>query len=341
MPGHPPRGSRVFALALTLALALVGATLPERPAVQAQGDAPTPYTGSLVDTHAHLEASTPVSADLLLSLYDTVGVRGAWLFGVPWSIATSAWERYPDRVVPFLAEGYADTLGPNSSYRNPDGLEELFRGGYVRGLGEMILRHSPFRLSESVGGGAWPAVNVAADDPALRGAYTVAGRHGAPVVVHQEAAYADELERAVAASPNTTFIWAHAGHGSATTLRPLLARYPNLYADLAARTPWLGPGTVLTRADGALQPEWGALLAEYPDRFVIGFDLFAVGHYRLGYLQDTVGYYRALLGRLDPATAERIGHDNAERLAPFVGPQGARSSALTSSIRGETADFAP
>jgi hypothetical protein len=319
--GHRP-WTLGAAVAVALA-ALLGTAAPRQVAVQAQGEPSVPYAGRLVDTHAHLEASTPVSADLLLSLYDAVGVRGAWLFGVPWSVATNAWERYPDRVVPFLAEGYADALGPDSSYRNPDGLDELFRGGYVRGLGEMILRHSAFRLGDSVGGGAWPAMNVAADDPALLAAYAVAGRYGAPVVVHQEAAYVDELERAVSASPSTTFVWAHAGHGPAATLRPLLARYPNLYADLAARTPWLGPGTVLTRADGSLEPEWAALLAEYPDRFLIGFDLFAVGHYRLAYIQDTVGYYRALLGRLDPATAERIGHRNAERLAPFTSPAAA------------------
>jgi len=306
------------------AVALLVGALPVRPAVHAQSDTPGPYAGPLVDAHAHLEASTPVSVDLLLALYDAVDVRGAWLFGVPWSVATNAWERFSDRVVPFLAEGYADTLGPASSYRNPEGLDELLRGGYVRGLGEMILRHAAFRLGENVGGGAWPRVDVAADDPALAGAYAVAGRYGVPVVVHQEAAYADELERAVAAAPGTTFVWAHAGHGPAATLRPLLARYPNLYADLSARTPWLGPGTVITRADGSLQPEWAALLAEYPDRFLIGFDLFAAGHYRLAYLQDTVGYYRALLGHLDPTTAERIAHANAERLAPFLGPDAGR-----------------
>jgi hypothetical protein len=324
MRGAVSRTQRLLAALATAGLALLVAATPAQPAAQAPSESATPYQGPIVDTHAHLEASTPVSVDLLLALYDAVGVRGAWVFGVPWSTATSAWERFPERIVPFLAEGYADALGPASSYRNPDGLDELLRGGYVRGLGEMILRHSPFRLSAGVGGGAWPAVNVAADDPTLLGAYTVAGRHGAPVVVHQEAAYAAELERAVQVSPATTFVWAHAGHGTAPTLRPLLARYPNLYADLSARTPWLGPGTVLTHADGSLQPEWAALLAEYPDRFLIGFDLFAVGHYRLAYVQDTAGYYRALLGRLDPATAERIAHGNAERLAPFATPTPAR-----------------
>jgi predicted TIM-barrel fold metal-dependent hydrolase len=160
-------------------------------------------------------------------------------------------------------------------------------------------------------------VDVPADHPLLLEAYGVAGRYGVPVVVHQEATYAEELERAVARTPGTTFVWAHAGHGPAATLRSLLGRYPNLYADLAARTPWLGPGTVLTDGDGALRPEWAALLAEFPDRLLVGFDLFVPAHYRLPYLRDTVGYYRGLLGQLDPAAAEQIAFRNADRLAPF------------------------
>jgi hypothetical protein len=37
-------------------------------------------------------------------------------------------------------------------------------------------------------------------------------------------------------------------------VRLLLARNPNLLADLAARTPWLGPGTVLLDATGHSLP---------------------------------------------------------------------------------------
>jgi hypothetical protein len=285
--------------------------------VRAQGAS---YRGPIVDSHAHLDADNGVQPDVLMALHDANGVRGAWVFGYPWQRATEAWERFPDRVVPFLAEGYTATLDAASSYRNAGGLDDLLAGGYVRGLGEVILRHSPFSLSAAVGGGAWPATSVAADHADLLAAYRAAGRHRAPVVVHQEAAYAAELERAVQAAPDTTFVWAHAGHGPPSVVRPLLARNPNLHADLSARTPWLGPGTVLTRADGSLQPEWAALLADYPDRFLIGLDLFARGHFRGDYVRDTVEYYRALLGCLDSAHAELIAHRNAERLAPFVLP---------------------
>jgi hypothetical protein len=307
-----------------LGLALVAAAfvglLLLRPLAHAQGSR---YDGPLVDTHGHLDVDGNTNPDTLIALYDRGGVRGGWVFGWPWTLATGAWERYPQRVVPFLAEGYTATIHPDSSYLNAAGLEELLAGGYVRGLGEVILRHSAFRLGASGGGFAAPATNVAADHPGLVRAYEIAGRFGAPVVVHQEMAFAAELERAVRAAPATQFVWAHAGHGSAQAVREVLARNPNLHADLSARTPWLGPGTVLTDSFGRIQPAWSALLAEYPDRFVIGLDLFVPQHFRAEYVQDTVGYYRGLLGQLDPTTAEQIGFRNAERLAPFrVPPSG-------------------
>ena len=74
-----------------------------------------------------------------------------------------------------------------------------------------------------------------------------------------------------------------------------------------------------TEGDGTLRSEWAALLAEYPDRLLVGFDLFVPAHYRLPYVRDTVGYYRGLLGQLDVAAAEQIAFRNAERLAP-LGP---------------------
>ena len=99
------------------------------------------------------------------ALYDRAGVRGGWVFGWPWPLASDAGERHPRRLVPFLAEGYSATLDSHSSYLNPSGLEDLLAGGYVQGLGEIILRHSAFQLGASGGGFAAPATNVAADHP--------------------------------------------------------------------------------------------------------------------------------------------------------------------------------
>jgi predicted TIM-barrel fold metal-dependent hydrolase len=299
---------------LTILAALAATGLVRARAAEAAG----PYAGPVVDAHAHLKEGLGPDPAGLLTLHDRVGIRGALLFGEPWPIATAARDLAPGRIVPLLAEGYANALHPDSSYVNPAGLEQLFAAQVVRGLGEVICRHSPFRLGAAGGFASAPANDVPADHPSLLAAYRTAGAAGGVVTIHQEWWFADELERAVRAAPDTPFIWAHAGHGDVEVVRRMLARNPNLHADLSARSPWLGPGTVLTRADGSLSTAWTALLREHADRFLVGFDLFAPVHYQDAYAEQMVGYYRGLLGQLDPDVAASIAQGNAARLAPFA-----------------------
>jgi hypothetical protein len=308
---HHPMSRRGALRVLLTSGAVVG--LRWRPAW-----AETAYDGPFVDAHAHLRWDAGATIDHLMALYDAAGVQGALLFGEPWSLASEARDRFPGRVVPLLAEGYANALHPDSSYVHPDGLEQLLAAGVVRGLGEVICRHSAYQLGVSGGYYAAPANNVPADHPQLIQAYQVAGRFGAPVNIHQEWFFTAELERAFRDAPETTFVWAHAGHGPADVTRGVLRRNPNVLADLSARTPWIGPGTVLLRPDGALDSSWAAVLEDYADRFLVGLDLFAPAHYLASYVAQLVSYYRGLLGQLDPGVAHLIGHANAERIAPFA-----------------------
>jgi len=275
------------------------------------------YDGGFVDAHAHLNWDAGVNIDGLMALYDASGVQGAMLFGYPWQLAAAARDRFPSRVVPFLAEAYANALHPDSSYVHPEGLEQVLSAGVVRGLGEVICRHSAFQLGASGGFFAEPANNVPANHPALIQAYQTAGHFGAAVNIHQEWFFADELEQALRSAPETTFVWAHAGHGPPETVRAVLQRNPNVLADMSARTPWIGPGTVLLRPNGTLDPAWAAVLEDFADRFMVGLDLFAPAHYQISYVRQLVDYYRGLLGQLDPGVADMIGHANAERIAPF------------------------
>lgn len=98
----------------------------------------------------------------------------------------------------------------------------------------------------------------------------------------------------------------------------MLTRHPNLMADLSARSPWLGPGTVLLRPDGSLLPEWSGVLHEFADRIVVGLDLFVPQHYSLAYVSQMANYYRGILGQLDAGVAQLIAYQNAERIAPFA-----------------------
>jgi Amidohydrolase len=276
------------------------------------------YDGPFVDAHVHLKWDVGFGIGDVISLYDAAGIMGGLLFGDPWSIATDARDRFPRRVVPFLAESYFNALHPDSSYVHPDGLAQVLQQELVKGLGEIICRHSAYQLGASGGFLSAPANNVPMDDAQLITAYKIAGSYQAPVTVHQEWFFADELERAVQAAPETTFIWAHAGHGPAETARGVLQRNANVMADLSARTPWIGPGTVLLRGDGSIDPTWHTVLEQYADRFMVGLDLFAPAHYQQGYVNQLTTYYRGLLGQLDPAVASMIGHQNAERIAPFA-----------------------
>src|SRR5215510_6812392 len=91
---------------------LAGSALAALPWGTARAAA-TPYDGPFVDAHSHLRWDAGVAIEDLIGLYDDAGVQGVLLFGQPWSIATDARERYPRRVSPFLAEGYANAVHPD------------------------------------------------------------------------------------------------------------------------------------------------------------------------------------------------------------------------------------
>src|SRR4051794_21292198 len=101
---------------------LAASALARTRAAEAAGS----YDGPLIDAHAHLKDGVGPDPAGLLALHDRIGVQGAFLFGEPWPTATAGRDLAPGRIVPFLAEGYANALHPDSSYVHPDGLEQVF-----------------------------------------------------------------------------------------------------------------------------------------------------------------------------------------------------------------------
>ena len=159
---------------ITLLGVLAASALVRTRAAEAAGS----YAGPLVDAHAHLQDGVGPAPAGLLALHDRVGVQGALLFGNPWPIATATRDLAPGRIVPMLAEGYANALHPDSSYVHPDGLAQVFGANVVHGLGEVICRHSAFQLGASGGFYRAPANDVPADHPSLVEAYRQAGSFG-------------------------------------------------------------------------------------------------------------------------------------------------------------------
>lgn len=177
-----------------------------------------------------------------------------------------------------------------------------------KGVGEMSLRLPPINAT-------------AADDPFALMIYAAAANQ--VVTVHYDPEddgtawntdYVDQLENALDESLDTTFIWAHMGDAQPTLVRTLIEAHDNLYADLSARADvWDRDKPLdlqsLTETDGALKADWKLLFADHPDRFLWGSDF---KDERWDDLDAVLLYSRGVLAQVAPATAEKIGYQNAE-----------------------------
>jgi Amidohydrolase len=115
------------------------------------------------------------------------------------------------------------------------------------------------------------------------------------------------LARTPSQGQKSKLIWAHTGIGgaSAERVRALLQKYPLLMGELSYR-----PG--LTGADGKLNPEWRALLIEFPTRFMVGSDTWV--NQRWQYYGELMQGYRVWLGDLPLDVTRKVAWDNGARL---------------------------
>lgn len=291
------------------------------------------------DVHDHL---TPgLDPDKIVQLMDEAGVgrivlmanRGATSEELLWAL-----DRYPDRFIVFVPVVGWGWVNKNSEFVNF--AERLLQSGRFRGMGEFIVKHYPVAPQGGVGSleatnpgrdpegrtKEAPMVDVPPDSPLMRWMWALAGRHQVPVILHMETdgASVAALERILAEFPQVTFIWAHqnpvktqggrfeehARKGDPELLRRLLARYPNLYADIS-----LGYESIFYRParDRVLSEGWKALYEEYSDRFMIGTDNAYRDQFERFFVRRA-GFMRDWLDQLSPQTAELIGCSNAHRI---------------------------
>ncbi|MES2938163.1 MAG: amidohydrolase [Pseudomonadota bacterium] len=272
------------------------------------------YTGPLFDAHLHYNEEAwngqagPHPVEDVLARMQRNGVRAIVANSRPndgtKSLAASPQARQAGvTVVPFVRL-YRNRADYDNWYRDPTIYEmvetELARGtasGPYRGLGE-------FHLYDSAN----------ANGPIARKLMALADDKGLAVLAHVDDAAIDLLMANTGSrGQKTRLIWAHTGIGGAPAARvdQLFARYPLLMGELSYR-----PG--LTCEGGKLCPEWRALLAKYPNRFMVGSDTWV--NQRWQYYDDTMKGYRAWLGELPPALARRIAWDNAAELFGVKAP---------------------
>jgi len=260
-----------------------------------------PYAGALFDAHLHYneEAFAPYPVADAFARMQRSGVRAIIANSRPndgtkqLTDAAAQAAAAGITVVPFVRlyrnrEDYTGWFKDESIHEMV--LAELERGtaaGPYRGLGE-------FHLYDSAN----------ANGPTARKLMQLAKQRDLVALAHVDDAAIDLL---MAHAPGTRLIWAHSGIGGASVVRvrELLQRYPSLYGELSYR-----PG--LTGADGLLSPEWAALFAQYPQRFMIGSDTWV--NARWSDYEPLMAQYRHWLGALPAATAQRIAWGNAAGL---------------------------
>ena len=304
---------------------------------------------SLVDGEVHIldfnQSGDPL--EQLFGVMDASNVRGSWVMGVP---LQKMWQEHaPQRPRAYESDDapvyyysatdiivanrimglppeqrerlYPFICGFNPTDRNAINHIRLMLETYPglwSGIGEVLTRHDALtRLTYGE--------TARADHPALDEVYKLAADRCLPVLLHSNITsnrepdfiYLGEVERAVAAHPNTTFIWAHAGcaanierrqhlEGLEIQVERLLEKYPNLSIMLS----WTLVSSYLLDGEGSPQREWLELVSRYPQRFMVGSDI--VGRFEK--IPPALEKVRTFLSALPLEVAEQVGSANALRM---------------------------
>lgn len=273
------RGMTLLATLVLLALVAWPAGVP----AHAQSD-----DFPIFDTHLHYsqDAWGIFSAQEILALMEQAGIYKALMSSTPDDGTLLLYQLAPDRIVPILRpyRTRADMTTWTRDGSVVSYVEERLGSGVYRGLGEFHLYG---------GESANLAPRRFADLSAELDIYLHA---------HTDAVGVAEL---AALRTDAKVLWAHAGmSASPATIDGLLARYPNIWVETALRTD-IAPG-------GRLDPEWAALFAQYPDRFMIGTDTWIPS--RWPQLPRLMADVRTWLRQLPRDLADRIASGNAEAL---------------------------
>lgn len=236
---------------------------------------------------------------------------------------------------PMIQEaGQQGSLDPELRKRFLKTTETILAEG-AAGFGELTALHFSFNSTH-------PFEMVRPDHPLFLLLADIAARHGVPIDLHIEAVVEDmavpdqirdrsannparipenirSFERLLNHNRKAAVIWEHAGwdntgYRSVQLMRRLLNDHPNLFLGLK-----MSPLSVFKENDpiqrgAGLRPEWRALIADYPDRFLLGSDYFAPAP---GFTRRRPPNLKPALGVIEllpPGLKRKVAHENAQRL---------------------------
>ncbi|MFN4148794.1 MAG: amidohydrolase family protein [Rhodocyclaceae bacterium] len=208
------------------------------------------------------------------------------------------------------------------------------------GFGEIAVHH----LSLPQMGSFHPYESIAADHPLLLLLADLAAENDVPIDIHFDAAPHDiaplppplpqnrlnptevkanlaAFERLLEHNRAARIIWSHAGSDPIRSRTPqlcreLLARHPNLYMSVRVGRGAPHPAFALDESN-RLKPIWRKLFEDFPDRFVLGSDIFhppQPGAVRAEFMKATLDNLRTLLDQLPPNLARMLAKENARRI---------------------------
>ncbi|MFA4825016.1 MAG: amidohydrolase family protein [Methanoregula sp.] len=294
--------------------------------------AATPFSGNFIDTHAHIRPSSEPYTEIIRMMdehkIDRMIVMEPpgdfWISGTPPSAygIPDAAVQYPDRFL-VLYSGEAGsmlydaakkgTYTPEQEKEFISLLDRAMASGKYRGIGEIGLRHQP-----PPGMAATYDITVPADHPWMFSMADIAARYSVPLDLHMQADDTNvaALERLLDHNPGAIIIWDHAGdhtqNATPDLLRTLLAAHKNLYTSIKIRTEEKQLlGGIVTKEGGVLTEKWKNLIADYPDRFIIGTDV------KLGIRPNEIRFvdlHSSLLSQLPADVAQKVAQDNPKRI---------------------------
>jgi predicted TIM-barrel fold metal-dependent hydrolase len=170
-----------------------------------------------------------------------------------------------------------------------------------------IIAHVEGRLKANkyAGIGEFHAYGADADTEVMKRMVELAKQYKIFLHAHSDA---DAVERMFKHDPNATVLWAHSGFAQVDKVREMLAKYKNLWADLAFRSD--------QAPSGKLDAAWRKLFLDYPERFMVGTDTYVPERWH--YVVENATYSRKWLDELPDEVADNIAYRNAERLAAWA-----------------------
>lgn len=245
----------------------------------------------LIDTHIHYshdawERTPPKRAVELLRL---AGLSKAFVSSSSDRGTQMLYAEAPDLIVPVLRP-YRKRGELSSWYLDETVvpmLEDLLDKNVYAGIGEFHIYGDNANL------------------PVIRRVVELAREYHCFLHVHGDA---EAVTNIFDQDPNAMILWAHSGFDSPENVAEMLARYPNLRADLAFRNDHAFQDRVDVR--------WRKLFLEYPDRIMVGTDTFTPE--RWYYVMDHADWTRRWLQDLPQDVADKIAYQNAQALVDWA-----------------------